>query len=139
MTDAPQHTHLIDGHYVATWIEPIIRYARDPKNPHRWHGAVNSRLPFLRDSGCVVQGIPAGGNIAAKPGEPNHEGAVYPKGAIDVSDPQGFKRPSLDGRGSTAEVGRGRRSRRHRSLLGDGAVSHDDRETWASVGLRDAP
>lgn len=86
------HTHIIDGHEVATWIEPIITYARK----HGWKGKINSGYRSYESQKALYDRyIRSGFNnayIAAKPGQSNHEGSEYPKGAVDVSDPVGFNK-----------------------------------------------
>lgn len=100
---APAHTHEIDGHPVATWIEPIVAHARSKKAPHAWHGVITSGLRTTAQQTALYKRYKDSGfdprYIAAKPGQSNHEGAVYPKGAIDVSDPQGFANAIRDWHG----------------------------------------
>lgn len=91
MTTTPAHTHLIDGHYVATWIEPIIHHARE----HGWKGSVTSGYrSYEAQAALYKRYVDSGFNnryIAAKAGQSNHQGVLYPRGAIDVSQPQAFR------------------------------------------------
>lgn len=74
-------TALFEGHRVAAWIKPELTYARR----HGWKGQINSGYRSFADQTRIYN---SGVRPAAKPGTSNHEGADYPRGAIDVSDAQ---------------------------------------------------
>jgi hypothetical protein len=74
-----------EGHPVAAWIAPELRWAR----AHGWKGSVNSGFRTLADQTRIYN---SGVRPAAKPGTSNHEGADFPRGAVDVSDAQGLAR-----------------------------------------------
>lgn len=68
-----------DGKPVASWIAPILKYAR----AHGWKGSVTSGFRSYAKQQYLYshpQGYPV-----AKPGTSKHEGSQYPKGAVDVS------------------------------------------------------
>jgi hypothetical protein len=67
-----------EGHKVAAWIEPALEYARQ----HGWKGQVNSGYRSFADQTRIYN---SGVRPAAKPGTSNHEGAEFPRGAVDVS------------------------------------------------------
>lgn len=73
-----------DGKKVAAWIAPILSYARQ----QGWKGSVNSGFRSdaeqkrIYDSGVRPAAVPK----AYGGGGSNHEGRVYPLGAIDVSE-----------------------------------------------------
>lgn len=79
-------TTVVDGHPVANWIVPIVKYARK----HGWHGVVTSgyRSPAEQRAACRnLCGNPNGcPGTCAKPGESNHQYTAYPRGAVDVTD-----------------------------------------------------
>ena len=69
-----------DGKPVASWIAPILAYARK----HGWKGSVTSGFRSYAKQAQLYahpQGYPV-----AKPGTSKHEGSQYPKGAVDVSN-----------------------------------------------------
>lgn len=69
-----------DGKPVASWIAPILAYARK----HGWKGSVTSGFRSYAKQQYLYshpQGYPV-----AKPGTSKHEGSQYPKGAVDVSN-----------------------------------------------------
>jgi hypothetical protein len=70
-----------EGHKVAGWIAPALQYARQ----QGWQGQVNSGYRSFADQQRIYN---SGVRPAAKPGTSNHEGAQYPRGAVDVSDAQ---------------------------------------------------
>lgn len=72
-----------DGHVVAGWIAPILSWAR----AHGWGGSVTSGYRSFSQQAALYARYRAGGNIAAVPGESNHEKLNYPGGAVDVSEP----------------------------------------------------
>ena len=67
------------GKLVAGWIEPILGWARQ----HGWRGSVTSGYRSLAQQTAIYN---SGVRPAAVPGTSNHEGTVYPRGAVDVSD-----------------------------------------------------
>lgn len=86
LTDVPNKLNLavkgvgtFDGHPVAMWIIPILQYARS----HGWHGSVSSGYRSLAEQTRIYN---SGVRPAAKPGTSNHEGSVYPRGAVDVTE-----------------------------------------------------
>lgn len=76
-------TVMIDGHPVALWIAPYVTWARN----HGWRGQVTSGW---RDPRQVVH--PSPGLPVAPQGHSNHNTTLYPGGAVDVSDPEGFRK-----------------------------------------------
>jgi hypothetical protein len=70
------------GKPVAGWIEPILNWARG----HGWHGTVTSGYRSYAQQAALY------GHVfpAARPGTSNHEGTVFPRGAVDVSDAAGL-------------------------------------------------
>jgi hypothetical protein len=76
-------TAIIDGHPVALWIVPYVKWARN----HGWRGQVTSGW---RDPRQKV--IPSPGLPVAPQGRSNHNSVAYPGGAIDVSSPYEFAR-----------------------------------------------
>jgi hypothetical protein len=77
-------TSTFDGHTVAGWIAPALKYAR----AHGWKGTVASGLRTRSEQAQLYADFKAGrraGPVAA-PGTSRHEGANYPYGAVDVSD-----------------------------------------------------
>lgn len=77
-----------DGKPVAGWIAPILQYARS----QGWQGSVSSgyrtdaEQTKIYNSGVRPAAVPKSEGGSGS----NHEGAVYPLGAIDVTDPQGL-------------------------------------------------
>jgi hypothetical protein len=67
------------GRLVAGWIEPILAWARG----HGWAGSVTSGYRSFAQQQAIYN---SGVRPAARPGTSNHEGTVYPRGAVDVSD-----------------------------------------------------
>lgn len=74
-------TSTIDGHPVALWIVPYVKWARR----HGWKGVVTSgyRPPWQ-----VV--TPSPGLPVAPQGKSNHSKLLFPGGAIDVTRPDEF-------------------------------------------------
>jgi hypothetical protein len=70
---------------VAAWIKPILSYGR----AHGWKGSVNSGYRTFADQTRIYN---SGVRPAARPGTSNHEGTAFPRGAIDVSDPQSLSK-----------------------------------------------
>lgn len=73
-----------DGHPVASWIVPILQWAR----AHGWRGVVTSgyRTPSeqLRAAeGYGLEHYGAGGPLGS-----NHVGYIWPEGAVDVTHPE---------------------------------------------------
>lgn len=68
-----------EGHTVAAWIKPELVKARRAG----WKGSVESGFRSLADQTRIYN---SGVRPAAKPGTSNHEGADFPRGAVDVSD-----------------------------------------------------
>ena len=71
---------------MAGWIAPILQYARK----RGWKGSVNSGFRTDAEQKRIYD---SGVRPAAKPkayggGGSNHEGTVYPLGAVDVSEAQ---------------------------------------------------
>lgn len=79
-------TTTIDGHPVANWIATQVLAARK----YGWPGQVTSgvRTKAEQTLACInVCGNPNGcPGTCARPGTSNHEGTVFPKGAVDVTD-----------------------------------------------------
>lgn len=70
-----------EGKKVAAWIAPALQYARK----HGWQGQVVSGFRSFDDQTRIYN---SGVRPAARPGTSNHEGANFPRGAVDVSDAQ---------------------------------------------------
>lgn len=75
-------TVVMDGHPVAKWIAVELLWARK----HGWSGRVESGWRSEAEQRVLYERYLAGGNVAAKPGEGNHEDKVYPGGAVDVTE-----------------------------------------------------
>lgn len=84
VTDA-KGTVNFEGKQVAAWIAPELKYARE----HGWKGTVTSGFRSFADQTRIYN---SGVRPAAKPGTSNHEGAQFPRGAVDVSDAQTLSR-----------------------------------------------
>jgi hypothetical protein len=69
-----------DGHLVARWIIPFLNYAK----LRGWKGSVSSGFRSYQEQYRIyyIEGI----RPAAVPGTSNHEGKVFPKGAVDVTE-----------------------------------------------------
>lgn len=78
-------TVLFGGKTVAAWIAPALQAARQ----NGWKGAVTSGYRSFADQTRIYN---SGVRPAAKPGTSNHEGTTFPRGAVDVTDPQGLSR-----------------------------------------------
>lgn len=74
-----------EGTQVAAWIRPALVYGRK----HGWKGKVESGFRSRADQTRIYN---SGVRPAARPGTSNHEGANYPRGAVDVSDAQTLSR-----------------------------------------------
>lgn len=70
-----------EGVKVAAWIKPILQYARR----RGWRGKVNSGYRSYAEQERIYN---SGVRPAAKPGQSNHQGDKWPRGAIDVTDAQ---------------------------------------------------
>lgn len=75
-----------DGHPVALWIIPLLKAARATGI---WKGKVNSGYRTKAEQTTIYN---SGVRPAAKPGTSNHEGYIFPRGAVDVSDASGLAR-----------------------------------------------
>lgn len=74
-----QGTANFEGKRVAGWIKPILEYARS----HGWQGRVSSGFRTYAEQATIYN---SGVRPAARPGTSNHEGADFPRGAIDVEN-----------------------------------------------------
>lgn len=78
-------TKMFEGVRVAAWIHPYLVYARR----QGWKGKVNSGFRSFAEQTRIYN---SGVRPAAKPGTSKHEGAGFPRGAIDVSDAEELDR-----------------------------------------------
>jgi hypothetical protein len=78
-TGMPKGVGHFEGKPVAAWIVPALTYAR----AHGWKGTVTSGYRSYADQQRIYN---SGVRPAAKPGTSNHEGADFPRGAIDATD-----------------------------------------------------
>jgi hypothetical protein len=69
----------LDGHLVAPWIVPILLYARSKG----WKGHVTSGYRSKAEQTKIYN---SGVRPAAAPGTSNHEGLIFPSGAVDVTE-----------------------------------------------------
>lgn len=81
-------TTLIDGKPVANWIVPWVNLAR--KNG--WNGVVTSGYRNNALQNTLFQNRGSNSNPVAPPGQSNHNYTTFPRGAVDVTDPDGFQR-----------------------------------------------
>lgn len=65
---------------IADWIAPILQWASE----NGWTGSVTSGYRSYAEQAAIN----AKGEFSAAAGTSNHEGAVYPLGAVDVTNPQ---------------------------------------------------
>lgn len=72
-----------EGVKVAAWIKPALVYGR----AHGWKGKVNSGWRSFAEQTRIYN---SGVRPAAVPGQSNHEGEDFPRGAVDVSDAAGL-------------------------------------------------
>jgi hypothetical protein len=83
----PGGTATVDGIAVASWLAPLIAYAKS----HGWTGTLTSGYRSAADQARVCA---TGVQPCAAPGTSHHQGLAYPDGAIDVtprySGPQSF-------------------------------------------------
>lgn len=70
-----------DDKPVAAWIAPILQWA----TAHGWTGTVSSGYRSFADQKRIYD---SGVRPAAVPGTSNHEGDVFPRGAVDVTNAQ---------------------------------------------------
>jgi hypothetical protein len=70
-------TGMFDGHPVALWIIPILKYAR----AHGWRGAVTSGYRSTAEQARICA---TGVKPCAAPGTSNHQKVAFPGGAVDV-------------------------------------------------------
>lgn len=75
----PKGVGHFDGKPVALWIIPYLSWARK----HGWSGSVTSGYRSYADQKRIYD---SGVRPAAVPGSSNHEGSVFPRGAVDVSN-----------------------------------------------------
>lgn len=71
-----------EGTPVQAWMLPALAYARQ----HGWKGRLTSGVRTTELQKTLYARYQAGGNIAAKPGQSNHE--IQNGGAFDATDPQ---------------------------------------------------
>lgn len=64
---------------IASWIVPVLDWA----STHGWTGSVTSGYRTYSQQASIN----ASGAYSAPAGQSNHEGAVYPLGAVDVTNP----------------------------------------------------
>jgi hypothetical protein len=67
---------------IANWIIPELEWAA----AHGWTGYVTSGYRSYQKQKELYELYQRGGNIAARPGQSNHEGYEFPKGAVDVTN-----------------------------------------------------
>lgn len=73
------------GKQVASWIAPILQYARSKG----WKGGVTSGYRSYAEQKRIYD---SGVRPAAVPGTSNHEGTEYPRGAVDVTNAEELAR-----------------------------------------------
>lgn len=78
-SDQPTGLATFEGVKVAAWIKPALVYARSKG----WTGKVNSGWRSFAEQTDIWN---SGVRPAAKPGESNHEGEDFPRGAVDVTE-----------------------------------------------------
>lgn len=83
---------------VAAWIYPLLKAA---KATGKWAGHVNSGWRSKAEQAAIYN---SGQRPAAKPGTSNHEGTVFPRGAVDVRDASGLARALKSVPGGSALV-----------------------------------
>jgi hypothetical protein len=81
-------TTMFDGKPVASWIVPILSWARG----HGWHGSVTSGYRDPQQQMAAARGYGLEHYGPAGPLGSNHVRTAYPGGAVDVSDPPGLAR-----------------------------------------------
>lgn len=69
-----------DGKPCAKWVAAELTWARK----HGWTGSMSSGYRSFADQKRVCAEVPAG-TPCAKPGESNHQGKIFPKGAADCT------------------------------------------------------
>lgn len=70
---------------IAAWIAPLLSGAYKAG----WKGTVQSGYRTKAEQAAIYA---SGVRPAAKPGTSNHEGYIFPRGAVDVSDASGLAR-----------------------------------------------
>lgn len=75
----PKGVVKFEGHPVAAWIAPLLRYGRQ----HGWKGSINSGYRTYEKQKQIYD---SGVRPAARPGTSNHEMQAFPGGAVDVND-----------------------------------------------------
>lgn len=80
-------TEVFEGIRMASWIVPILKYARSKG----WTGVVNEGFRSYALQKKYYDEYQAGlrAGPVAPPGQSNHEGAKFPRGAIDVNTTDG--------------------------------------------------
>ena len=84
-SNLPSGVVKFEGTPLAAWIAPILAYARQ----QGWKGSVTSGFRSYAEQKRIYD---SGVRPAAVPGTSNHEGDVFPRGAVDVSDAQTLAR-----------------------------------------------
>lgn len=91
-SDPKGKSRYIDGKMVAGWIADIVVWAR----ANGWGGKVTSGVRTVAEQRVACRnlcGNPEGcPGTCAKPGTSNHQGSVFPEGAVDVTDYDNFGR-----------------------------------------------
>ncbi len=81
-------TSTFNGKRVASWMVPALTYA----TKHGWSGVISSGFRSRAEQERLYANRGNNRYPVAKPGTSNHEGSVYPRGAIDTPDHQGLRR-----------------------------------------------
>jgi hypothetical protein len=115
------------GKPVAGWIEPILAWART----HGWSGTVTSGYRSYAQQAAIYN---SGVRPAAVPGTSNHEGTVYPRGAVDVSNASGLSRVLLSGPYGSTLVWAGAKDPVHFSHPHGGSYGLGGRVPWFAGG-----
>jgi hypothetical protein len=92
IANLPKGLASFDGTPIAGWIKPILDYAKT----QGWSGSVTSGYRSTAQQARLYERYKNSGfnnqYLAAKPGQSNHEGHEFPKGAVDVSEPETLNR-----------------------------------------------
>jgi lysophospholipase L1-like esterase len=83
--EATTGTAVYEGIRMASWIVPILKWARQ----HGWNGTIiNGYRSYAKQKELHDAWIARGktGLPAAAPGTSNHEGSEFPRGAVDVDE-----------------------------------------------------
>jgi hypothetical protein len=67
---------------IANWITRELIWAHE----HGWNGVITSGIRTYAEQKVLYERYLNGGNIAAPPGQSNHEGYDYTRGAIDTPE-----------------------------------------------------